>query len=405
MKNIYNHFFYTNNTKVFEFTITKQSNRSQARLGIVNTPHGSLETPAFIFCATKADIKGVTMDHVIGAETQIILSNTYHLMIQPGSELVQKAGGLHKFMGWNGPIFTDSGGFQIFSLGYGNVEAEVKGSCLHRFKKSILKINEEGARFRSYKDGSTVLLTPETSMQIQHELGSDIIVAFDECTPFNVDKKYTMNSMRRSKRWGLRCIEQMKQYEESGHALLSVIQGGVYEDLRRESVEFANENQFSGFAIGGSLGKTKEQMHDIVQMTSAMLDKSKYVHLLGIGGISDIFNGVECGLDTFDCVSPTRIARHGIAIVKKSESINGKDNININNAMFRELFRPIDESCGCYTCQNYTFAYIHHLLKAKELLAGTLVSIHNIYTMNRLMREIRQGIAEDNLDDIKKEWV
>lgn len=390
---------------MFSFDIKKKSNISNARLGVVCTSHGSIETPAFIFCATKADIKGVTIDHVVQANTQIILANTYHLMIQPGNNLIQKAGGLHKFIGWNGPIFTDSGGFQIFSLGYGNVEAEVKGSSLHRFKKTILKIDEDGARFRSYKDGNSILLTPERSMQIQYELGSDIVVAFDECTPFHVDKQYTANSMRRSKRWGSRCIEQMQRYGDAAGALLGVIQGGIYADLRRESADFANDNAFAGFAIGGSLGKTKTQMHEIVSMTSDMIDKNRYVHLLGIGGISDIFNGVECGVDTFDCVSPTRIARHGIAIVRKANSINEKDNININNAMFRDMFVPIDSTCNCYSCKHFTLAYIHHLLRAKELLAGTLISIHNIFTMNRLMSEIRSAIMKDDLPSIKKDWV
>ena len=389
----------------FSFSITKQSSTSMARSGIVSTPHGSFETPAFIFCATKANIKGVTMEHVVNSGTQIILSNTYHLMIQPGSELVESLGGLHKFMGWNGPIFTDSGGFQIFSLGYGNVEAEIKGSSLHRFKKSITKLNEEGARFRSYRDGSTVFLTPERSIEIQHQLRSDIIVSFDECTPFHVDKKYTANSMRRSARWGLRCLEQIKKYESYGHGLLGVVQGGVYEDLRAESANHVNSNPYHGFAIGGSLGKTKEQMHDIVRMTSTMLDKSKYVHLLGIGGISDIFNGVECGIDTFDCVSPTRVARHGIAVIRKASSPNGRDSANINNAMYAHIDKPIDETCGCYTCRNFSTAYIHHLLKAKELLAGTLISIHNIFTMNRLMSEIREAIKEDKLNAIKCDWV
>lgn len=390
---------------MFKFEIIKKSKVSNARLGLVRTSHGNIETPGFIFCATKADIKGVTIDHVKNANTQIILSNTYHLMLQPGSEIVKKAGGLHKFIGWDGPMFTDSGGFQIFSLGYGNVESEIKGTNLNRYKKTILSLTEKGAKFRSYKDGKIILLTPELSMKIQMDLGADIIVALDECTPYHVNKLYTENSMEKSKRWAKRCLQEIENFGEGKQGLLAVIQGGVYRDLRAESADFANNNNFSGFAIGGSLGKTVEEMHDIVSLTSEMLDKSKYVHLLGIGGILDIFHGVQSGIDTFDCVGPTRIARHGVCIVKKRESLDQKKyNINLNNAICRDDFSPISKECNCYTCLNFSKSYIHHLFKAKETLGGTLVSIHNIYTMNRLMFDIRKALQTDSLESAQKDW-
>ena len=390
---------------MFSFEIIKKSESSDARLGILKTPHGNIETPAFIFCATKANLKGVTINHVKQENTQIILSNTYHLMLQPGSEIIKQAGGLHKFVGWDGPMFTDSGGFQIFSLGYGNVESEIKGARLNRYKKTILSLTEQGAKFRSYKDGEMILLTPELSMQIQRDLGADIIVAFDECTPYHVSKLYTENSMEKSKRWATRCLQEFEKFDDKKQALLAVIQGGVYKDLRRESANFANNNNFAGFAIGGSLGKTMEEMHDIVSMTSEMLDKSKYVHLLGIGGIEDIFHGCMAGIDTFDCVGPTRMARHGAALVKKKESFDRmKYSINLNNAVCKNDFTPISVDCNCYTCQNFSKAYIHHLFKAKEVLGGILLSIHNVHTMNKLMSDIREALKTDSLAIARKKW-
>lgn len=390
---------------MFKFEILFKSKKSDARLGKVHTPHGIINTPAFIFCGTKANVKGITIDQLKAESTQIILSNTYHLMLQPGSDLVKQAGGLHKFTGWDGPMFTDSGGFQVFSLGYGSVHAEIKGSQQIKGKKTLLKLTENGAQFRSYIDGRIITLTPELSIKIQMDLGADIIVSFDECTPYHVNKIYTANSMEKSKRWALRSLNTVKQYGDNSQALLAVIQGGIYEDLRRESTRFANENDFSGFAIGGSLGKTQKEMYDIVEMTSKMLDKTKYVHLLGIGGIADIFNGVKCGIDTFDCVAPTRIARHGAAIVKKRELLDiEKPHLNLNNSIFQKDFSPISSSCDCYTCRNFSRSYIHHLLKAKEILAGTLISIHNIRTMNRLMEDIRNALAKDNLEEAYRDW-
>lgn len=390
---------------MFKFEILSQSKKSNARLGRIHTPHGTVETPGFIFCGTKANVKGVTIEQVKSAGAQIVLSNTYHLMLQPGSKLIKEAGGLHKFIGWDGPMFTDSGGFQVFSLGYGSVESEIKGAQQMKGKRTLLRLTEDGAQFRSYIDGRIVTLTPEISMEVQMDLGADIIVCFDECTPYHVNKLYTTNSMEKSKRWARRCLNIIKEKGTGKQALLAVIQGGVYEDLRQESANFANENDFDGFAIGGSLGRTKNEMYDIVEMTSKMIDRQRYVHLLGIGGIEDIFNGVKCGMDTFDCVSPTRVARHGAAIVKKKELLDhNQKHLNLNNSVFQRDFSPISPSCDCYTCKNFSRAYIHHLLKAKEILAGNLISIHNIRTMNKLMEDIRSSLSTDSLEIAEKEW-
>jgi queuine tRNA-ribosyltransferase len=350
-------------------------------------------------------VKGVTIDHVKAAGSQIILSNTYHLMLQPGSDIVRDGGGLHRLIGWDGPIFTDSGGFQIFSLGHGGVEAEIKGSKQLSGKRSLLKLTEEGACFRSYIDGTRVSLTPELAIKIQIDLGADIIVSLDECTPYHVNKLYTANSMEKSKRWATRSLNTFRQLGNGEQALLAVIQGGVYQDLRQESAQFANDSDFQGFAIGGSLGKTKDEMYRVVDITTQMLDRSKYVHLLGIGGIDDIFHGVQCGVDTFDCVTPTRIARHGAAIVKAREKPDrSKGYIDLGHARYSRDFSSISNECDCYTCRNFSRAYIHHLIKAREVLSGTLISIHNIRMMNRLMEDIREGLAHGSLEEVRRQW-
>jgi queuine tRNA-ribosyltransferase len=390
---------------VFRFDILASSKKTSARLGKLHTSHGVVNTPAFVFCATKASIKGVTMDHVKNAGTQMVLSNTYHLLLQPGGDLIREAGGLHKFTGWHGPMFTDSGGFQVFSLGYGGVEAEIKGSQQFIGKKTLLKLTDTYAQFRSYVDGTVITLTPELSIRTQIDLGADIMVAMDECTPYHVNKLYTANSMEKSKKWAMSSMRTLEKYGDRSQALLAVIQGGVYKDLRSESARFANEHNFNGHAIGGSLGKTSEEMYDVIAMTSEMLDRTRYTHLLGIGGIEDIFAGVKCGIDTFDCVNPTRIARHGSVIVKRRElpDIN-KRHMNLNNARYERDHSAISSSCTCYTCKNFTRAYIHHLLKAKEILSGTLISIHNIQTMNTLMEDIRTSLKTDSIDDAYHDW-
>ncbi len=378
----------------FKFEYKRPIENSNARLGKITTPHGVIETPAFIFCATKAAIKGLTPTQMKEAGTQIILSNTYHLMLQPGGETVAKMGGLHKFMGWDGPMLTDSGGFQIFSLGHGSVAQEIKGN--RQFagskQKTMLKIRENGALFKSYLDGSMHLLTPEKSIQVQRDLGADLIVVLDECTPFHVDKKYTRRSMEMSHRWASRSMAEFKRHDDGKQQLYGIIQGGVYEDLRQESCDFVNSEPFFGHAVGGSLGASKEQMAEVVSFTIPKLAPERPIHLLGIGGVQDIYNGVAAGIDTFDCVHPTRVARHGGALVK--DSGREQDHINLRNSKYKTLDRPIEDGCKCATCRSFSTAYLHHLLKAQEVLAITLITQHNVFFMNRLMQEIRDSLKD-----------
>ncbi len=395
----------------FSFEITFKSQDSKARLGRLSTPHGVVETPAFIFCATKAAIKGATPQDMQRENTQIILSNTYHLMLQPGSEIVAKMGGLHQFTGWKGPMLTDSGGFQIFSLGHGSVAEEVKGRRQSSRPKSLLKINEEGATFKSYIDGKKHVLTPEKSIQVQRGLGADLIVVLDECTPFHVDKTYTERSMHLSHRWAERSLKEFQRGPTGVQALYGITQGGVYPDLRKTSADFVNSLPFFGHAVGGSLGANKDQMAEVVEMAMEPLDPSRPVHLLGIGGISDIFYGVTQGIDTFDCVHPTRLARHGGALVPVSvweglgEEPKGREHINLRNARFREDSKPIDETCECQTCKTMSRSYLHHLLKAGELLVMQALTVHNVHFMNRLLKAVREAIATNTLEEEKKKWV
>ena len=393
----------------FAWKVKKKSKYSNAKIGTITTPHGDIETPAFIFCATKAALKSITTRDAKKNNTQIILSNTYHLMLQPGSKVIAKHGGLHKFIGWQGPMLTDSGGFQIFSLGYGSVADEIKGRKTNsKIRKTLLNINEEGAVFKSYIDGSNLLLSPEKSIQIQRDLGADLIVVFDECTPFNVDKTYTYQSMLRSHRWSQRSINtfnsKLTYSPKNGSAgpqeIYGIIQGGIHKDLREESIYF-NQNTINtfGIAIGGSLGSVKEEMKDVVSFTASKLYDSRPVHLLGIGDPQDIWTFVEQGIDTFDCVSPTRLARHGSALIKGKR---GK--INLKNKIYKEQLNPIDKYCSCYTCKNFTLSYLHHLFASKELLALQLITNHNLFFMNKLMETIRTSIKENNYKEKKREW-
>ncbi|MDR3156107.1 MAG: tRNA guanosine(34) transglycosylase Tgt [Holosporaceae bacterium] len=378
--------------------------RTKERCGILETPHGVVETPAFIFCGTKASVKGVSPQQLMEAQTQIILSNTYHLFSYPGSEYIKKRGGLHKFMGWNGPMLTDSGGFQIFSLGLGSVADEIKGK--RSGVSSLLKIDEDGATFRSYWDGSTQILTPEKSMEIQKNLGADFIVAFDECTPFHGDKKYTELSMERSHRWEKRSLGEFICRDDGSQALYGIVHGGVHADLRKHSAEFINDHAFFATAIGGTLGSTKSQMYEVIEMATTHINAARPIHLLGIGGISDIFVGVSLGIDTFDCVHPTRIARHGGALVKRAfRDSPTREHINLKRSEYEHDDNPIELDCDCATCQVFSRAYLHYLLKASELLALHAINIHNIRFMNRLMKEIRNTIKNSgSLKELRTIW-
>ncbi|PPR45622.1 MAG: Queuine tRNA-ribosyltransferase [Alphaproteobacteria bacterium MarineAlpha5_Bin8] len=391
----------------FNWKILNKSLKFKARTGIIETPNGQIKTPAFIFCATKGALKSISVEEANRCDTQIILSNTYHLMLQPGSKIIAEHGGIHNFMNWKKPILTDSGGFQIFSLGHGSVADEIKRKNSSNKNKSLLKIVEEGALFRSYIDGSNHLLTPEKSIEIQRDIGADLILVFDECTPFHVDKKYTEISMQRSHRWSKRSVNSFnhKSCFKPAHgsagpqALYGIIQGGIYKDLRDESVDYNLKNNFFGLAIGGTLGSSKEEMYDVVNYTSNRLNEDSPVHLLGIGDPQDIWRLIKCGIDTFDCVSPTRLARHGAVLIKTKL---GK--LNIKNSIFKDDLSPLAEKCFCSTCNNYSKSYIHHLFKCNELLGFQLISIHNIYFMNHLMSTIRTAIDNDNLVKAEAEW-
>lgn len=389
----------------FKFEILGHSPTSRARRGRLHTPHGIVETPSFIFCATKAAIKGLSPSQMRATQTQFILANTYHLMLNPGSDLIAKMGGLHKFMGWDGPMLTDSGGYQVFSLGYGSVAHEIKGKRMNR-PKSVLKITEDGVTFKSYLDGRMHLLTPEKSIQVQRDLRPDFAVVFDECTPYHVDKSYTERSLHLSHRWGIRSLQEFERHHDGTQALYGIIQGGIYPDLRAEAADYVNGNDFFGHAVGGSLGADKEQMYDVIATTMPLLRPERPVHLLGIGGIRDIFEGVRQGVDTFDCVHPTRLARHGGALVRatQQEDTHG-EHINLRNSRFQLDPKPIDDTCPCETCRTYSRAYLHYLFKAKELLALQAVTLHNVTYMNRLFQSIRTALEEGRLDEEEKLWI
>ena len=384
----------------FAFEITHRDPASRARTGRLATPHGTVDTPGFIFCGTRAAIRGATPAQMRAAGTDIILANTYHLMIQPGADTVAALGGLHRMTGWDGPMLTDSGGFQIFSMGHGGVADEVKGRRRAEREAALISIDEEGAAFRSYRDGSRLFLSPEGAIRIQRQLGADLIVALDECTPFHVERRYTETSMAMTHRWADRCLAEFARGDDGRQALYGVVQGGIYPDLRRESAAFTADRGFFGTAIGGSLGADKAQMYEVVSYCAPHIHPDRPVHLLGIGGIGDIFAGVRLGIDTFDCVVPTRVARHGWALMRGAPG----ERINLRNAAHRTDSRPIDETCGCDTCRQHSRGYLHHLIRAEELLGIMLVVIHNVFTMNRLMREVRAAIRQGTLDHMEAVW-
>ena len=391
----------------FDFDITKTDSNTKARLGTLTTPHGQVQTPNFIFCGTRAAVKGVTPRDLREHGAEIILSNTYHMMLQPGADLVASAGGLQKFTRWGGPMLTDSGGYQIFSLGHGGVSSEIKGQRINKGDRLLTKITEEGAHFKSYIDGSKWFLKPEDSIDIQMKLGADIILVLDECTPFHVDKDYTARSMRMSHRWADRSYNQFMKNGCTGsagnQALYGISQGGIYTDLRKESADYLNNKPFFGHAVGGCLGETKEDMLDVVATVMAELRTDRPTHLLGIGGVYDIWTGVEHGIDTFDCVSPTRAARHGWALVKDSKN---RFRMNLRNQRFKDDHTVIDETCDCNACAGgFTRAYINHLIRIGESTGAYLLTVHNIRFMTRLLADIRDAIATDTFTTRKNEWL
>ena len=419
-----------------KFEIEARLPNGRGRAGAIHTPHGDIETPAFIPVGTKATVKSLTPELVrdaVGA--QAVLANTYHLYLQPGTDVLEKAGGLHNFMNWSGPTFTDSGGFQAFSLGAawgkgiskfrkqeaGSREgASAKGFGDPKEKEEIAgemgeddsegphgalaKVDDDGVTFKSVIDGSTHRFTPETSIDIQHSIGADIIFAFDECAAPDADKEYQKKAMKRTHEWAKRCIEQHKVQgkKEKGksQALFGIVQGGRHEDLRRESARTIGAMEFDGFGIGGSFDKG--DVATAVGWVCDELPEHKPRHLLGIGEPIDLILGIENGADTFDCVAPTRIARNGAAYIRKAPITKKLGRLNLLNAEFGSDFTPVDSECGCYTCKNYTRAYISHLFRSKEMLGATLLSIHNLYFLVNLAKEARGAIIKGTFDEFKK---
>ena len=360
------------------YELIKTCKQSGARLGVLHTPHGDIETPIFMPVGTQATVKSMTPEELKEIGSQIILSNTYHLYLRPGHELVKKAGGLHEFMHWDKPILTDSGGFQVFSLG------------------PLRKISEEGVEFRSHLDGSKHFLTPEKAMEIQNALGSDIMMAFDECAPYPASREYVKNSLERTTRWLERCKEAHKNPEKQ--ALFGIIQGGMYKDLREQSAKEITAIDLPGYAIGGlSVGEPKPIMYDILEHTTPFMPVDKPRYLMGVGSPDDLIEGVIRGVDMFDCVLPTRIARNGTAMTSQGKVV-------VRNATYAEDFTPLDPECDCYTCRNYTKAYIRHLIKTNEMLGARLITTHNLHFLLKLMENIRQAIREDRLLDFREEF-
>lgn len=363
---------------MFEFELIKQCPHTHARVGKLHTPHGVIDTPIFMPVGTQATVKAMSPRDLYDIEAQIILSNTYHLYLRPGHELVRQAGGLHRFMGWDRPILTDSGGFQVFSLG------------------DLRKITEEGVHFQSHLDGSRRFLSPETSMEVQEALGSDIAMAFDVCTAYPAQKEEVNDALHRTARWLRRCAEAHTRPDQ---ALFGIVQGGLFHDLRELSVKATLEVDLPGYAIGGlSVGEPKPLMYDMLDFLAPMMPVNKPRYLMGVGSPDCLIEGVMRGVDMFDCVLPTRIARNGTALTHAGP-------VTVRNAGYAVDFSPLDPECDCYTCTHFTRAYLRHLVKAGEILASMLLSYHNLYFLLRLMERIREAILADKLPQMAEEFL
>jgi queuine tRNA-ribosyltransferase len=380
-----------------------QTTDGSARTGVLRTAHGELRTPAFMPVGTKATVKSVDPHELADLGAQILLCNTYHLHFRPGADLIEELGGLHRFMAWDRPVITDSGGFQVFSMGHGTVADEIKGRAPQSSGEragAIVAIAEEGVTFRSYLDGGTRFMGPETSMEVQAALGSDIALVFDECTPFHADRDYTARSTERTHRWLDRCLAWHASHGPAGQAVYGIVQGGVHEDLRRASAQEVAARETDGIAIGGSLGSDKAQMFEVVEWTIEELggrDGLRPRHLLGIGEVDDLVRGVELGIDTFDCAMPTRIGRHGMALVPDPQR---RWRVDLAKARWREADEPLLDGCPCPACAHgYSRAYLHYLLRAHEQTAMRLLTVHNLAFLGALMEGLRAAIDAGRLAD------
>lgn len=411
--------------KNFSFTVDTICPRTGARRGRLQTPHGVLETPNFIFCATKAAIKGLSVDAMKRAGTGIILSNLYHLMLQPGADVIEAQGGLHAFTRWDGPMLTDSGGYQVFSMAFGGISDEIKGrrslpkksellssperlgahaqagAQSERRKNTVINITEEGVTFQSYLDGRKILLTPESSMSMQRQIGADLVMSFDECTAYTHSRDYTEMALARSHRWGQRSLAHFNSINtDNKQAIYGIVQGAHYRDLREHAMRETLAQPYFGTAVGGSFGKSKKDLYDIISWCGPLHNPARPVHLLGVGDIADIFRGIRHGIDTFDCVQPTRLGRHGWALMPSATG----GRINLRNAQFRNDTTPLDPEAHHAPTAHYTRGYLHHLIKAEEMLGVQILVEHNVAVMNRLMRDIRDGIVSGHLPDVEATW-
>jgi len=366
-----------------------------ARAGTIETAHGPIETPAFIPLATKGSVRGLDGDEVAALGYRLILGNTYHLFVSPGPERISAAGGLHGFMNWERALITDSGGFQVFSLAHGGVADEVKGSGRSGDHGSEVEITEQGARFRSPRDGRELFISPEVSMEVQAALGADIALAFDECTPFHADRDYTARSTERTHRWLDRCVAWHEENGPERQALFGIVQGGTHEDLRRESAEAVSAAAVDGLAIGGTLGRDKEEMAAVLAMTAPLLPEAAAKHLLGIGEIDDLLGGVALGLDIFDCAVPTRLARHGVALAPSPET---RWRLDMRKGRWVGDRSPLVDGCPCPACTRHDRDYISYLSRAEELTAVRLIVLHNLTYMRELTTYARAAIVAGRFD-------
>jgi queuine tRNA-ribosyltransferase len=373
----------------FRFELIHTSKKSRARVGRIHTPHGIIETPNFVAVGTNGALKAIDSVSAHDIGLQLIFCNTYHLMLQPGTSIIKEAGGIHKFMNRSMPIITDSGGFQVFSLVYGGVNSELKSKGTKKQGNSVLKINEDGVLFRSYRDGSPVLLTPESSIAAQKEIGADIMISFDELPPYHIPPNKLKTALDRTHRWEKRSLDAHLK-NPNNQALYAVIHGGIDQQLRKSSCDYLTKLPFDGFAVGGSLGKTREEMFELLKFVMPQLPEDKPNHLLGIGDLPSLHECIPFGIDTFDSSHPTKAARHGLLFTK-----NG--NLRIVKSGNAQALRPIEEDCTCFTCKNYTLAYLSHLFKAHEMSGFTLATIHNLHFMVQLMADYREKILRDEI--------
>lgn len=376
---------------MFDFKILKKaSTKTRARLGVFTTPHGRIHTPIFMPVGTRATVKTLSPEELKDLNAEIILANTYHLFLRPSEQTVKKMGGLHKWMNWDRPILTDSGGFQIFSL------EQEKGLAKNQQKLAKVKIDENGVTFHSHLDGTRHYITPEKAMEIQHDLGADIIMAFDECADANSSKEYFEKAMTRTHNWLVKC---KKAHKNKNQALFGIVQGGTHKDLRKQSAAFVAAQNLPGNAIGGlAVGESKKTMYEMLDTVVPLLPENKPRYLMGVGTPEDLLEAVDRGVDMFDCVLPTRLARHGTFWTRTKS-------LHITNSKFKEDPSPLDKNCTCYTCKNFTRSYIHHLMKEGEIFGHRLMTIHNLNFLLNLMREIREHIEKGSFANFKRSFL